>query len=186
MADLYWSLTEDATRRHLLDMLIQEMSPRDRECFAQACDKIVVPQKHHHNLQEVMSTIDGLTVGEPVKCHMRAVYAILAEAEAHVHGCSVEETHFHEVGEAKALSNALAICIAFEIVAPSRVVASPVQPGKGKIRCAHGVLDIPAPATAAILVQAIPTCEDRREGEWCTPTSAALIKHFVDAFVDKA
>lgn len=185
MADLYWDLSEDATRRHILDMLLREMSPKDRERFTQACAKAVIPQNHHHNLGEVMSTIDGLAVGEPVKRHMQAVYTILAEAEAHVHGCSVEETHFHEVGEAKAVLNALAICIAFEIVAPSRVVASPVQPGKGKIHCAHGVLDIPAPATAAILAQAIPTCEDRCEGEWCTPTSAALIKHFVDTFVDK-
>ena len=113
---------------------------------------------------------------------MRGVYAILAEAEASVHGCSVEETHFHEVGNASGIRNALAICTAFYVLAPTRITATPVQTGQGTVQCAHGLMDIPAPATAAIL-EGIPRATPALEGELCTPTSAAIIKQYVQEFV---
>ena len=113
---------------------------------------------------------------------MRAVYRILAEAEASVHGCAVDETHFHEVGNGEAVRNVCAVCLAVEALAPERIAATPVQVGSGTVTCAHGELHIPAPATAAILAAGIPVCTERLDGERCTPTSAALIKHFVDEF----
>jgi len=99
-----------------------------------------------------------------------------------VHGVPVEQTHFHEVGNAEAVQNVLAICLAMNRLMPAKVTATPVQTGSGKVQCAHGLLDIPAPATAAILARGIPTCADKVEGEQCTPTSAAIIAHFVEEF----
>ena len=99
-----------------------------------------------------------------------------------VHGCTVEETHFHEVGNGEALRNVLAICLAVEALDPDEIAATRVQTGSGTVRCAHGELPIPAPATAAIIARGIPTCERKLEGERCTPTSAAVILHFVQRY----
>ena len=131
---------------------------------------------HHHN------AIDALAASERAKGDMRAVYRILAEAEAAAHGCTVEETHFHEVGNGEALRNVLAICLAVEALDPDEIAATRVQTGSGTVRCAHGELPIPAPATAAIIARGIPTCERKLEGERCTPTSAAVILHFVQRY----
>ena len=95
----------------------------------------------------------------------------------------MEETHFHEVGNASGIRNALAICAAFYVLNPESVTATPIQPGAGEIECAHGILSLPAPATAAIL-EGLPLAEPRLQGERVTPTSAALIKHFVAAFAE--
>jgi hypothetical protein len=109
----------------------------------------------------------------------------LAQAESHVHKTPVEETHFHEVGNGLSILNALSIAAAFYVLEPSYVRATPVQTGCGTVEAAHGIMDIPAPATAAILETGIPTVSADRllDGELCTPTSAALIKHFVQEFV---
>ena len=113
---------------------------------------------------------------------MRAIYDILANAEATVHGCPVEHTHFHEVGNGEAIRCVCEICLAIEMIDPESITATPVQTGSGTVVCAHGELPIPAPATKAILDQGIPTSAELSEGELCTPTSAAVIKHFVERF----
>lgn len=177
-----FDFTQNANRSQILDTLLVAMADSQRVQFDDAIHHAEVPEHHHHHLSDVYQSIDGLAVSQQVKDDMYAVYSILAQAEAAVHGCSVEETHFHEVGNASGIRNALAICLAFEVLSPEQVIATPVQAGKGTIECAHGVLEVPAPATAAILDQGIPVCEQRLEGERCTPTSAALIKHFVQEF----
>lgn len=151
------------------------------EVVAEA-ERAGVPQHHHHGIVEIRQTIADLSVPQAVKDDLAAVYEILAAAEAKVHGCAVDDTHFHEVGNGDAIQNALVICLAFAKLAPQRVVATSVQTGSGKVECAHGLMDIPAPATAAILETGIPICEDKLEGELCTPTSAAIVAHFVDCY----
>ena len=99
-----------------------------------------------------------------------------------MHGCAIDETHFHEVGNGEAIFNTLLICSAFAYLHPDHVAATSVQTGSGQVECAHGLMDIPAPATAAILATGIPVCDEKLPGELCTPTSAAIIKHFVDEF----
>ncbi len=180
--DIRFDFTTTATRDRILETLLEYMTYEQRERFDEVMSGAVVPEHHHHSLADIEETIDSLHVAANVKEDMRGVYAILAQAEATVHGCAVEQTHFHEVGNASGIRNALAICVAVSLLEPERIYATPVQPGSGKIECAHGLLDLPAPATAAILAQDIPLCETRLEGERCTPTSAALIKHFVQVF----
>lgn len=182
MTVLHWDLTEDATRATLLEQARAALAPEERERVDAACDAAGVPDKHHHNLAEVLATIDGLAASDRVKDDMRSVYRILAEAEAAAHGCAVEETHFHEVGNGAGIANALRLCLAVEAVDPGEIVSTRVQTGAGTVTCAHGELPIPAPATAAILARGIPVCADALPGERCTPTSAALILHFVDRF----
>ena len=179
---LYLDFTQSATRKSITDQLREKLGETGWAAIMTEVMRAGVPKKHHHGIVEVRETIDGLKTSQIIKDHMRGVYEILAEAEAQVHGCAVDETHFHEVGNAEALLGTLSICAAFVKLHPDFVMATPVQTGSGQIECAHGLMDIPAPATAAILATGIPTCEEKLPGELCTPTSAAIIKHFVNEF----
>lgn len=178
---LSFDFTENATRGQIFDTLFNTMDEAQHKRFYEIIERAEVPEKHHHDIGEINKTIDALDAPDQVKNDLRSVYAILAAAEAKVHGCDVSQTHFHEVGKAGGIRNALAICAEFYVLASEEVVATPIQPGEGKIECAHGVLSLPAPATAAIL-EGMPLAEPRMGGERCTPTSAALIKHFVKSF----
>jgi len=111
-----------------------------------------------------------------------AVYKILGEAEAAVHGTSLEEIHLHEVGSIDAIVDIVGCCMLIEMLGITEVIASPVHVGYGSIRCEHGILPVPAPAAAEIL-KGIPIYGGSIEGELCTPTGAALLKHFATHFV---
>ena len=181
---MYFDFTKDATRASILNQLRAKIDDAAWAAITTEAMKAGVPKGHHHGIVEVRQTIDSLRVSRKVKEDLLGVYEILAKAEAQVHGCEVDETHFHEVGEGKAILNALIICSAICHLHPDYIVATPVQTGSGKIECAHGLMDIPAPATAAILATGVPTTEEKLEGELCTPTSAAIIKYFVQEFVN--
>ena len=110
-----------------------------------------------------------------------AVYQIIAEAESQVHGVPMTDIHFHEVGTMDAVADVAAVCMLMNELKPERVVASPVHVGSGQVKCAHGILPVPAPATALIL-QDVPIYSGEIKGELCTPTGAALLKYFVNEF----
>lgn len=182
MKTLLWDLRQQATRDAILDATRAELPAGRRADVEARQDAAGVPEGHHHDLAAVLATIDTLDVSARVQADLRDIYRILAEAEASAHGCKVDETHFHEVGNGAALHNTLGICLAVEAVNPDEIVATAVQTGAGTVRCAHGELPVPAPATAAILARGIPVCAQKLDGERCTPTSAAVILHFVDRF----
>lgn len=183
METMHWNLTQYATRAHLLDEACKGsagLAEQVRERAAAAG----VPDEHHHHFSDILQTIDNLQeVPEQVRDDMRAIYRVLAEAEAQVHESEVDHTHFHEVGNGSHIQSVLEICLAVRAQQPQRITATAVQVGSGQVECAHGLMDIPAPATAAILSRGIPAFESREEGERCTPTSAAVIYHFVDEFI---
>ncbi|MBR3182439.1 MAG: DUF111 family protein [Eggerthellaceae bacterium] len=179
---LYFDFSKGARRSDILGQLKANLDDATWAALSMEAAKAGVPKGHHHGIVEVRQTIDNLNTGQGVKEDLHAIYEILANAEAQVHGCAVDDTHFHEVGNGEAILNTLIICLIFRYLHPDYVVASPVQTGSGKIECAHGLMDVPAPATAAILETGIPTCEEKLEGELCTPTSAAIIKHYVQEF----
>lgn len=182
MKTLRWNLAENATRNQLLGDTLLQLPPDSRQRLEAAADAAGVPDCHHHDIGEVLATIDGLVVSPAVRDHMRAIYTILAEAEAAAHGCAVEQTHFHEVGDGSRIRNTLLVCLAVEATGAKRIVATVAQTGQGEVECAHGTLSIPAPATSAIIARGIPVSERTLPGERMTPTSAAMILHFVDEF----
>ena len=139
---------------------------------------------HHATVAEIDGIIAGLDVSEKVKADARAVYALIAEAESRVHGHPVSEIHFHEVGTLDAVADVVGVCLLMEMTGAEKITASPVHVGSGYVRCMHGVLPVPAPATALIL-EGIPTYGGQVQGELCTPTGAALLKHFVSSFGDR-
>ena len=139
---------------------------------------------HHTSLADIAAIIDGLAVDDAVKADAKAVYRLIAQAEGQVHGHPVEEVHFHEVGAMDAVADVVAVCLLMREIAPDQVIASPVHVGAGQVRCAHGILPVPAPATA-LLLTGVPTYGGQVKGELCTPTGAALLKHFASSFGDR-
>lgn len=135
----------------------------------------------HRDLASVETILNGLAVSDGVKANALAVYRSIAEAESHVHGQPVDRIHFHEVGSLDAIADVTAFCLLLERLCPDQVIASPVRVGSGTVRCAHGVLPVPAPATAYLL-RGAPVYGGEITGELCTPTGAALLKHFVTRF----
>lgn len=135
----------------------------------------------HTGMEEIGTLIARLELPEKVKGDALAVYALIAEAESHAHGRPAEQIHFHEVGTMDAVADIVGVCLLLDMLGPDRVTASPVHVGSGQVRCAHGVLPVPAPATAYLL-RDVPIYGGAVRGELCTPTGAALLRHFADGF----
>ena len=140
--------------------------------------------EHHHShtsMHDITHLIQSLGLSEKVKSDALAVYGLIAEAESHAHGRPVSEIHFHEVGTMDAVADIVGVCLLMEMLAPDKVIVSPVNTGSGQVRCAHGILPVPAPAAEYIL-RGIPAYSSGVKGELCTPTGAALLRHFADGF----
>ena len=139
---------------------------------------------HHHGcMADIRGIVSGLPIPTMVKLDILSVYEEIAQAESHVHGVPVEHIHFHEVGAMDAIADVTAVCLLLHRLAPDKIIASPVHVGSGQVRCAHGILPVPAPATAYLL-RGIPIYGGEIQGELCTPTGAALVKHFAAEFGD--
>ena len=138
-------------------------------------------QHNHRSLAEVCALIDGLALPGKVRDDARAVYTLIAKAEAGVHGREPGEVHFHELGALDAVADVTGVCLLMYELGVERVVASPLRLGYGTVKCAHGELPVPAPATA-LLLEGVPAYAGDIEGELCTPTGAALVKYFADEF----
>lgn len=141
---------------------------------------------HHHphvhrTPQDVRAILEQLPVSEQVRADALCVYQSIAEAEAHVHGTTVTDIHFHEVGTLDAIADVVGVCLLMEMLGAEDVAASPIHVGRGQVRCAHGILPVPAPATAWLL-RGAPIYSADVDGELCTPTGAALVCHFARRF----
>ena len=143
-------------------------------------------EHHHHHgrhMEDIRNIVSALNTNEKVKRDIMAVYTLIADAESHVHGRPVSEVHFHEVGALDAIADIAAVCLLIDRLGAEEVCASVIHVGSGTVNCAHGILPVPAPATAHIL-RGIPCCGGEIKGELCTPTGAALLRHFVRHFGD--
>lgn len=210
MSELYFDLTMGAAGDMLTAALL-ELTPNPEAALeslnalhipgvvyeAEKQEKVGVPGTHmrvlvhgeeegshhhaHRTLTDIARILDGLNASQWVKDNAKQVYRRIAKAEGTVHEEPVTLVHFHEVGALDAVADVAAVCTLLELLAPDRISASPVHTGFGTVRCAHGVLPVPAPATA-LLLEGIPTERGDVPGELCTPTGAALVGHFVEAF----
>ena len=136
----------------------------------------------HSGMADIEHIVRGhLDIPEAVKDDVMNVYGLIAEAESHAHGVPVTQIHFHEVGTMDAVADITMVAMLMHEIAPDQVVASAVHVGSGTVKCAHGILPVPAPATAFIL-KGVPSYGGAFKGELCTPTGAALLKYFVNRF----
>ena len=138
-----------------------------------------LPHTHHHhehrNLKAVMDIIDGSTLSQSIKDKAREVFTAIAIAEAKVHGKAVEEVHFHEVGAIDTIIDIVGCLLGLEYLGIEKVFVGKITTGHGFVKCAHGLMPVPAPATAELL-QGLPQEKGRVAKELTTPTGAALAK----------
>ena len=139
-------------------------------------------QHHSHSsLHDIEHILRHMHISADLRTDVLNVYNLIADAESKAHGVPVSEIHFHEIGNLDAIADVTAVCFLMNKLSPEKVIVSPVHVGSGQVRCAHGILPVPAPATAHIL-QDCPIYGGNIKGELCTPTGAALLKYFADDF----
>jgi uncharacterized protein (TIGR00299 family) protein len=145
------------------------------------------PPDHHHpdqpqrSLAEILTLIENSNLSVKVKATATAIFTRLGQAEAHVHGVSLDQVHFHEVGGVDAIVDIVGAAIALEELGIERIYASPLHLGSGFVRAAHGLLPVPAPATAHLIAD-VPVYSSEVKGELVTPTGAAIITTIAHSF----
>ncbi|MBO7369067.1 MAG: LarC family nickel insertion protein, partial [Clostridia bacterium] len=138
-------------------------------------------EHHHSGMSDIRDIVSALFVDESVKNDILSVYGLIAKAESEVHGKSVDKIHFHEVGDKDAIADITAFCMLVSYLKVDEIVVSPIATGFGEVKCAHGILPVPAPATANI-IKGMPVYAGEIKGELLTPTGAALLKRFATRF----
>lgn len=139
------------------------------------------PENAHRHLHHITAMIDASQLTERQKDTAKRIFTRLGEAEAKVHGTTLRQVHFHEVGAVDSIADIVGAAIGWDLLGVDRIVASPVPTGRGTIEIAHGKCSIPAPATAELL-QGIPLAESNVNFELTTPTGAAILSALVDGF----
>jgi pyridinium-3,5-bisthiocarboxylic acid mononucleotide nickel chelatase len=136
-------------------------------------------RRGHKAWADIRAELDRSGLDADVKKHALAIFALLAEAEAKVHGVGVDSVTFHEVGAVDSIVDIVAAAQLISLIRANRWTSAPLPIGSGRIHSAHGVLPIPAPA-AALLLQGLPVIDDGVPGERVTPTGAALAAYLID------
>jgi len=141
------------------------------------------PEQHaHRHLGDIVELIDGAAaISEPQRSLAKKIFHDVAAAEAKVHGATVEQVHFHEVGAIDSIVDIVGAAIGFDLLGADTIVCSPLPTGRGQIRIAHGICTVPAPGTAELL-KGIPLIDVPIEAELTTPTGAAIVANVVDHF----
>jgi pyridinium-3,5-bisthiocarboxylic acid mononucleotide nickel chelatase len=143
---------------------------------------VIYPHEHaHRHLSDILRLIDAGRLSPRQKEIAVKIFTRLAEAEAKVHGTSVDKVHFHEVGAADSICDIVGSAVGFDLLGIERILASPVPTGFGSIKIAHGQCSIPAPATAELL-RGVPLAESNIQGELTTPTGAAILSVLAENF----
>jgi len=138
----------------------------------------------HRNLKDIETIIDSSALAEKVKTVSKSIFSKLAYAEAKIHGKPVDEIHFHEVGAVDSIIDIVGAAICLDALKIDKVLCSPVELGGGFVQCRHGMLPVPAPATAELL-KGIPVKRGAVLHETTTPTGAAILATIVDEFSEK-
>jgi hypothetical protein len=139
------------------------------------------PEHAHRHLHHIQAMIDRSTISSGARELATRIFGKLAEAEAKVHGSTIEKVHFHEVGAVDSIADVVGAAIGFDLLGVERIVSSPVPTGHGFIEIAHGRCSIPAPATGELL-RGVPLAPLDVEGELTTPTGAAIVASLAESF----
>ena len=159
-----------------------EIEKVDRSGISTTHAKVVGPdEKVHRHLRDIEKIILDSSLAERVKGRALAIFTKLAEAEAKVHGIDVQKVYFHEVGAMDAIIDVVGSCISFELLGIERFICSKINVGSGFVRMAHGTYPVPPPAVAELL-RGVPIYSTEVEGEFITPTGAAIISVVCDSY----
>ncbi len=141
------------------------------------CKVICEREEHaHRHFSDIRKIIEDSALEDEIKRTAVRIFKRVAEAEGKVHGVTPDHVHFHEVGAVDSIVDIVGAAICYHSVAPDAVYASAVNVGSGFVKCAHGILPVPVPATAEILAGTkLPVYAEAAEGECTTPTGAAIL-----------
>jgi uncharacterized protein (TIGR00299 family) protein len=154
----------------------------DRSGISATHVEVIAPDQHaHRHLSNIVKIIESSDLADAVKSRAITIFTRLAEAEARVHGISVEKVHFHEVGAIDAIVDIVGACIGFEMLGIERFVCSKIHVGSGFVQMDHGKFPVPPPAVAELL-KGIPIYSTEIEGELITPTAAAIISTICESY----
>lgn len=146
---------------------------------------VIVKENHvHRNLIDIYDIIEQSSLNDKIKQNAKNIFMEVANAEAKVHGTTIDKIHFHEVGAIDSIVDIVGSCILIDLLCVDKIYATKVPLGSGFVKCAHGVIPVPAPAVAEILKD-VPVKFNNVTGECTTPTGAAIIKTMCDEFVDE-
>ena len=139
------------------------------------------PHHKHYHLKHIFAAIERSALNEAGKAKAVAMFRRLAEAEAGIHGTTMEKVHLHEVGAVDSIIDIVGAVFALEWFKADRIVVSPMNVGGGMVKSAHGVFPVPAPATVALLKNA-PVYSSGIQSELLTPTGALILTEYASAF----
>ena len=139
-------------------------------------------EKHRH-LRHVEEIVNNSSLPEQVKTNALKIFNLIAVAEAKVHNIAIEKVHFHEVGALDSIADIVGAAICLDYLKVDKVMSAPIQLGGGTVKCAHGIMPVPAPATAEI-VKNVPIKTGLVNHEATTPTGAAILVATVDEFTE--
>lgn len=137
----------------------------------------------HRHLSDIYDIIDKSSLNEFVKNKSKEIFMVIAKAEAKVHGTTIDKIHFHEVGAIDSIVDVISACILVDLLGIDKIYSTSVPVGSGFVKCDHGLMPVPAPATIEILKD-VPIKLNTVKGECTTPTGAAIIKTLCNEFVD--
>ncbi len=139
---------------------------------------------HHRHLGDIQKIIEDSTISEKAKKLAKAIFMEVAMAEAKVHGTTIEKVHFHEVGATDSIVDIVGCAILLDMLNIDKIYASPIPLGSGFVKCDHGMMPVPAPATLEILKGAKIKFNNIK-GEMTTPTGAAIVKALSEDFLEE-
>lgn len=146
-------------------------------------DVIINEKNACRHLVDIFSIIDNSRLNENVKSMAKRIFMVIGEAEAKVHGTTIDKIHFHEVGAIDSIVDIVGASILIDLLCVDKIYASTVPVGSGFVKCDHGIMPVPAPATLEILKD-VPIKLNSVEGECTTPTGAAIVKTLCEEFID--
>ena len=146
-------------------------------------DVVIKEQNAHRHLVDIFNIIDSSNLNYNVKEMAKKIFMVVGEAEAKVHGTTIDKIHFHEVGAIDSIVDIVGACILIDLLCVDKICANTVPVGSGFVKCDHGIMPIPAPATLEILKD-VPIKFNSVKGECTTPTGAAIVKALCSEFVD--
>lgn len=146
-------------------------------------DVIIKEDNACRHLVDIFNIIDNSRLNENVKSMAKRIFMVIGEAEAKVHGTTIDKIHFHEVGAIDSIVDIVGVSILIDLLCVDKIYASTVPVGSGFVKCDHGIMPVPAPATLEILKD-VPIKLNSVEGECTTPTGAAIVKTLCEEFID--
>lgn len=175
---------EEINKLNIKEEFEIKITPKNESgIFGTNVDVITKENNPHRHLVDIFEIIDSSYLSDKVKEMAKKVFLVIGEAEAKVHGTTIDKIHFHEVGAIDSIVDIVGSCILIDLLFIDKIYASTVPLGSGFVKCDHGVMPVPTPATLEIL-KGVPVKLNNVKGECTTPTGAGIIKALCNDFVD--